>query len=154
MATEHPAREDGRGRYGTSHPRLHRVHQVRAGRQSGLTLPVARSSDFCASIHKSGCIRVPLHSPRLRCAPSPYLPSTPRSRRLAGGGASILSVRHRIYEAQHLTPAMDASWLRGTLLVLLGYLLGSIPFGILVAKAFDRGVDLRKSGSGNIGATN
>jgi len=37
---------------------------------------------------------------------------------------------------------MDASWLRGTLLVLFGYLLGSVPFGILVAKAFDRDVDL------------
>ena len=49
---------------------------------------------------------------------------------------------------------MDASWLRGALLVLFGYLLGSIPFGILVAKAFDRDLDLRKAGSGNIGATN
>ena len=49
---------------------------------------------------------------------------------------------------------MDASLLRGALLVLFGYLLGSVPFGILVAKAFDREVDLRKSGSGNIGATN
>ncbi|HEY4414553.1 MAG TPA: glycerol-3-phosphate acyltransferase, partial [Verrucomicrobiae bacterium] len=39
------------------------------------------------------------------------------------------------------------------ILVALGaYLLGSIPFGYLVAKA--KGVDIRKSGSGNIGATN
>ncbi|GAB4241839.1 MAG: glycerol-3-phosphate 1-O-acyltransferase PlsY [Deltaproteobacteria bacterium] len=38
--------------------------------------------------------------------------------------------------------------------MLLGYLLGSVPFGVLVAKAFDRDLDLRKSGSGNIGATN
>lgn len=33
------------------------------------------------------------------------------------------------------------------------YLLGSIPFGLLVARAFGRG-DVRKVGSGNIGATN
>lgn len=36
--------------------------------------------------------------------------------------------------------------------LLAGYLAGSIPFGLFVAKA--RGVDLRSSGSGNIGATN
>jgi glycerol-3-phosphate acyltransferase PlsY len=35
---------------------------------------------------------------------------------------------------------------------LMGYLLGSIPTGFLVAKA--RGVDIRTVGSGNIGATN
>jgi len=35
---------------------------------------------------------------------------------------------------------------------LVGYLLGSIPTGFLVAKA--RGVDIRTVGSGNIGATN
>jgi glycerol-3-phosphate acyltransferase PlsY len=35
----------------------------------------------------------------------------------------------------------------------LGYLLGSIPFGILVARAFNLG-NLREIGSGNIGATN
>jgi acyl phosphate:glycerol-3-phosphate acyltransferase len=34
-----------------------------------------------------------------------------------------------------------------------GYLLGSIPFGLLLAKLFGLG-DLRKIGSGNIGATN
>jgi len=49
---------------------------------------------------------------------------------------------------------MDASWFRGGLLVLFGYLLGSVPFGVLVARAFDRELELRKSGSGNIGATN
>jgi glycerol-3-phosphate acyltransferase PlsY len=36
--------------------------------------------------------------------------------------------------------------------ILLGYLLGSIPTGFLVAKA--RGLDIRTVGSGNIGATN
>jgi acyl phosphate:glycerol-3-phosphate acyltransferase len=44
--------------------------------------------------------------------------------------------------------------LRGGFLVIFAYLLGSIPFGIVVAKAFDQGLDLRKAGSGNIGATN
>jgi glycerol-3-phosphate acyltransferase PlsY len=38
------------------------------------------------------------------------------------------------------------------MVVVLAYLLGSIPFGMVVARA--RGVDLRKIGSGNIGATN
>ncbi len=36
---------------------------------------------------------------------------------------------------------------------LLAYLLGSIPFGVLISKAMGLG-DLRKIGSGNIGATN
>ena len=34
----------------------------------------------------------------------------------------------------------------------LAYLLGSIPFGFVIAKC--KGVDIRKVGSGNIGATN
>jgi len=37
--------------------------------------------------------------------------------------------------------------------LIVSYLLGSIPFGLLVAKFFNKG-DLRKVGSGNIGATN
>lgn len=36
---------------------------------------------------------------------------------------------------------------------LLGYLLGSIPFGLLLTRAFGAG-DVRKIGSGSIGATN
>lgn len=39
------------------------------------------------------------------------------------------------------------------LTALLAYLLGSIPFGVLISKAMGLG-DLRKIGSGNIGATN
>jgi glycerol-3-phosphate acyltransferase PlsY len=37
-------------------------------------------------------------------------------------------------------------------LAVIAFLLGSIPTGLLIAKA--RGVDLKQSGSGNIGATN
>lgn len=37
-------------------------------------------------------------------------------------------------------------------LPLVGFLLGSIPFGLFIAKA--KGVDIRSQGSGNIGATN
>ena len=38
------------------------------------------------------------------------------------------------------------------LLLVISYLLGSIPLGLLLARA--KGVDIRKVGSGNIGATN
>lgn len=39
------------------------------------------------------------------------------------------------------------------LIALIAYLLGSIPFGYLLVRAF-RSEDIRKTGSGNIGATN
>jgi len=39
-----------------------------------------------------------------------------------------------------------------TILIVLSFILGSIPFGVIIAKA--KGVDLKKTGSGNIGATN
>jgi len=39
-----------------------------------------------------------------------------------------------------------------TLLVAAAYLLGSVPTGLLLGKAY--GIDVRKEGSGNIGATN
>ncbi len=43
--------------------------------------------------------------------------------------------------------------IRDTLLLAAAYLLGSVPFGVLIARA-QGGVDLRRVGSGNIGATN
>src|ERR1700751_4194831 len=42
---------------------------------------------------------------------------------------------------------------RSALILAAAYLLGSIPFGYLLVLTF-RGEDVRRSGSGNIGATN
>lgn len=50
-----------------------------------------------------------------------------------------------------LTTAID--WMPPLAALLLGYLLGSIPFGVLLTRATGAG-DLRQIGSGNIGATN
>lgn len=44
-------------------------------------------------------------------------------------------------------------WLTPTLSLAIGYLLGSIPFGIILTRLAGAG-DLRSIGSGNIGATN
>ena len=48
---------------------------------------------------------------------------------------------------------MDDTFTIHALAGLGGYLLGSVPFGIVIAKLFGLG-DLRQIGSGNIGATN
>jgi len=49
--------------------------------------------------------------------------------------------------------ALTLSPAEAGLALVFGYLLGSIPFGLLLTRAFGAG-DLRKIGSGNIGATN
>lgn len=50
-------------------------------------------------------------------------------------------------------PAFDTAPALLALVAALAYLVGSIPFGILITRAFGLG-DLRRIGSGNIGATN
>lgn len=49
---------------------------------------------------------------------------------------------------------IDPNVARGISLVLFAYFLGSVPFGIVVTHLFDRTVNLREVGSGNVGATN
>lgn len=46
-----------------------------------------------------------------------------------------------------------AGWQMPALVIVIGYCLGSIPFGVLLTRWFGAG-DLRAIGSGNIGATN
>jgi glycerol-3-phosphate acyltransferase PlsY len=50
-------------------------------------------------------------------------------------------------------PDLTTPWTLVALAAALGYLLGSVPFGIVITRALGLG-DLRRIGSGNIGATN
>jgi glycerol-3-phosphate acyltransferase PlsY len=69
----------------------------------------------------------------------------------AMGGARLLPLVG-LFAATDEPPQPQADLPKTLALTTLAYLLGSVPFSYLVAQA--RGVDLRKVGSGNIGASN
>ncbi len=50
-------------------------------------------------------------------------------------------------------PVIETSWMMLGVVAVLAYLVGSVPFGIVITRALGLG-DLRAIGSGNIGATN
>jgi len=52
-----------------------------------------------------------------------------------------------------MIPGLESGWAALGVVAVAAYLLGSVPFGVVVARAFGLG-DLRTIGSGNIGATN
>ena len=58
----------------------------------------------------------------------------------------------RYSKGEYVTESEQQIMISEILLITAAYLLGSIPTGLLLAKA--AGVDIRRSGSGNIGATN
>lgn len=62
----------------------------------------------------------------------------------------VADVAPRVSFGAGTSSPKPVGWL---LLGVLGYALGSIPFGVLITKAF-AGKDVRSVGSGNIGATN
>lgn len=72
----------------------------------------------------------------------------------AGGGSARVSYLSRRFSGAAGGPSFRYTWpaMVGILLVLFGYLLGAVPVGYLVGRAF--GVDVRRVGSGNIGTAN
>jgi glycerol-3-phosphate acyltransferase PlsY len=67
------------------------------------------------------------------------------------GKAFVVELSSRPTEGSHLPT--EIVWMPPLAALVLGYLLGSIPFGVILTRLGGAG-DLRQVGSGNIGATN
>jgi acyl phosphate:glycerol-3-phosphate acyltransferase len=82
----------------------------------------------------------------LQCISADVIPN----RRESGGEEPAL-LRDSSYQTQ--VPSLKQMPNRFLIVAAVGYLLGSIPFGYILVRIF-HGEDVRRSGSGNIGATN
>src|SRR5206468_11087077 len=92
-----------------------------------------------------------------RVGPSTDKPPTPESKNRRGAEASTIALWRALRSvASCVAPPVcySTAMTREMLLaVALGYLLGSIPFGVVLTRLAGKG-DVRNIGSGNIGATN
>src|SRR5688572_12020053 len=80
--------------------------------------------------------------------------AVPVAARASGEAASTASTSVATWTMERMAdPSISSLGLVDVALILAAYLLGAVPFGLLLARRF-AGVDVRERGSGNIGAAN